>query len=103
MAQTLFGEAKFVVHVLELPGFAIKLGEDADLGAQQLRNHGNGDVVDGATLVAANAIEIGEMHARDEDDRRALIARMLANQVGEFEAVDIGHADVEEDEQRSHS
>ena len=34
------------------------------------------------------------MNAGDEDDRSFLKARVLTNHVGQFESVEIGHADI---------
>ena len=72
----------------------MQFDKDADLGAQHLGNDGNGDVIDRAAAIALDLVGIGEVHAGDEDDGRLLKARMLADDVGEFEAVEVGHADV---------
>ena len=39
-----------------------------------------------------------EMDRRDEDDRGLLEARMLADHRGELEAVELRHADVDQDD-----
>jgi hypothetical protein len=51
------------VERLELAGLAVELDEHLDLGAQHLRHHRDGDVVDGADLVAAQVICVGDLHA----------------------------------------
>ncbi len=78
-------------------GLAMQLGEHADFGAKQFGNDRNGNVIDGPALIALEAVQIGEVHRGDEDDGGLLEARMLADHVGEFEAVDFRHADVHED------
>ncbi len=89
---------KLGVEPLELPGLAVKLGEDPDLGAQHLGDDRHRHVVHRAHLVAAQAIHIGQMDGGDEDHRRLLEARMLADHRRELEAVEIGHADVDQND-----
>ena len=86
------------IEPLELPGLAIELGEDADLGAQHLRHDRHRHIVDRAHLVAAQLIDVGQMDRRDEDHRDLLEARMLADHRGELEAVELRHADVHQDD-----
>ncbi len=45
-------------------------------------------------LVSLETVQIGQMDGRDEDDCGLLKARMLANDLGEFKAVDLGHAHI---------
>ena len=87
---------ELLVQPLQLLRRAIEVGEDPDLGAQDLRHHGDGDIVHGARLVAAQEVEIGEQDGGDEDDRRPPAARMVADHPGELEAVEIRHADVDQ-------
>ena len=68
---------QLAVQALELARLAPQLGEDLDLGAQDLRNHGHRHVVDRAGLIAAHAVEIGQVDGGYEDDRRLLVARMV--------------------------
>ncbi len=56
------------IEALELQGFAVQLDEDADFGAQNFRDDGDGDVVDGAASVAVDLVGVGEVDAGDEDD-----------------------------------
>ena len=84
------------IELLELLGLAVELGEDLDLGAQHLRNDRHRHVVHGAHLVAAHQIAVGELDRRNEDDRGLLEARMLADHRGELEAVELRHADVDQ-------
>ena len=58
---------------------------------------GTHDVVDRAELVAAQAVEVGDVDRGDEDDRRLLEARMLVDQARGLEAVHARHVDVEQD------
>ena len=53
-----FGDAllQLPVQHLQLPSLAMKLGKDADLGAQQLGNNRHGDVVHRALPIAFDAI-----------------------------------------------
>src|SRR5689334_21518701 len=76
----------------------MQFAEDTDLGSQKLRNYGNRNVVAGAALIAFHAIKIRQVNRRDEENRQILKAGMLANQVGEFEPVEFGHADIEQDD-----
>ena len=75
---------------------AVELGEHPDLGAQHLRHDRHRHVVDRAHLVAAQAVDVGEVDRRDEDDRGLLEARMLADHRGQLEAVELRHADVDQ-------
>ena len=84
------------IEPLELPGLAIKLGEDPDLGAQHRRHDRDRHVIDGTHLVAAHAIDIVHLHGGDEDDRGALKARMLADHGCELKAVELRHAHVDQ-------
>ena len=86
------------IEPFELPGLAIELGEDPDLGAQHLGNDRHRNIVDRAHLVAAQAVDVGQMDRRDEDHRRLLEARMLADHRRELEAVELRHADVHQDD-----
>ncbi len=78
-------------------GLAVELGKDLDLGPQHFRHHRHRHVIHRAHLVAAQAIDVGQMDGGDEDHRRLLEARMLADHRGELEAVELRHADVHED------
>src|SRR5262249_6214927 len=84
--KVLFRTLEFMVHAFELTSFAMQLGEDTDPGEKEFGDHGDGNVVDGAPLVALEFVEVGEMNRGDEDDRRALKTRMLTDQVGELKA-----------------
>jgi len=86
------------VEPLELSRFAVELGEHLDLGTQHLGDDGHWHVIHRAHLVAAQPIEIADLDRRDEDDRGLAEARVLADHRGELEAVELGHADVDEDD-----
>ena len=68
---------ELAVQPLERPRLPVQLGEDADLGAQDLGHDRHRHVVHGAALVAAQPVEVGQHDRRHEDDRRLLEARML--------------------------
>ena len=74
----------------------MQLDEDLDLAAQHLRHDRRQDVVDGAERIAARGLQLVGVGG-DEDDRRVRRALVLADQLGGFEAVDVGHVDVEQD------
>ena len=86
------------IEALQLPGLAIELGENLDLGAQHLGHDRHRDVVDGAHLVTAQTIDVADLDRRDEDHRRLLEPRMLADHGGELEPVQFRHADVDQDD-----
>ena len=85
---------EFAIEPFKLPRLAMEFGEDADLGPQELRDDGDGDVVHRAALVALDAVQIGEVDGGDEDDGGLLEARMLAHHLRQLEAIDLRHADV---------
>jgi hypothetical protein len=89
---------QLAIETFQLLGLAVELGEDLDLGAQDLRNHRHGDIVDRAVAIAAQEVQVCEEHGRDEDDRRLLEARMLAHHPRQLEAVQVGHEDVDQDD-----
>ena len=45
-------------------------------------------------LVALETVNVGEVNRRDENNCRLLEARMLPDDLGKFEAVDLRHADI---------
>ena len=75
-----------------------EVDEDAHLGAEDLRHHRGEDEVDGAEPVAALEVGLAGAVGGDEDDRGALGALPLADQLGGLEAVHPRHPDVEEDD-----
>ena len=86
------------IEPFEQPGLAVELGEHFDLRAQHLGNHGDRNVVDRAHGVATQAVNIAEMDGRDEDHRGVLKPRMLTNHLCELKAVEVRHADVDQDD-----
>jgi hypothetical protein len=86
------------VEQLELPRLAVELGKGRDLGAQQLGHDRHRDVVHRAALVAADAVDVAHEDRGDEDDRRRVEARVLPDHVDQVEAVELRHADVDEDD-----
>ena len=83
---------------LGLDGLPPELGEDADLGAEELGLDGHRHVVDGPGGIALEAVHVGEVHGGHEDDRGLPEAGMLADDLGQLEAVEVGHAHVHQDE-----
>src|SRR6202034_1997609 len=85
------------VELLELPGFAVQIDEYPDLGAQQLRHHRHRHVVNAAQFVAAQLIEVRQHDRGYENDGSVLKARVFANHRGQFKAIQIRHAHIDED------
>ena len=96
--QTARQVAQFEIEQFKLARLAMKLGKDADFRAQEFRVDRDGDVIDGAPLISLEAVEIGEVNRRDENDRSLLETRMLTNHVGKLEAIDLGHADIHQND-----
>ena len=74
----------------------MEFGENADFCAQQLRNDRDGNVIDGPALIAFEPVDIGQVHGRNKNDRRLFKARVLPDDVGQFEPVELRHANVHE-------
>ena len=89
---------EFRVQLLELARLAEQLGEYPHLGAQHFGNDRHRHVIDRAHLVAAQAIDVGQMNGRDENDRRLAEPRMLADHRGQLKAVEFRHADVDQND-----
>jgi hypothetical protein len=96
--QRLVGRRQPLVRRLQFAALAEQLDQDHDLAAQDLRDHRHHHVVDRAELVALQAVHVGDVDRGDEDDRRALEARMLVDHARGLEAVHAGHVDVEQDQ-----
>src|SRR5207302_7647065 len=86
------------VQPLELPRLAIELGEHLDLGPQQLGNDRHRNVVHRSKLIPAQKIEIINLNGGDEDDRDLLKAGVLADHCCQLKAVEVGHADVDQND-----
>ena len=93
-----FGNARFqfAIELFELPRLAVKLGKDLDLRAQNFRHDRHRHIVHRAHFIAAQAIDVGQMDRRNENDRGLLEARMLADHRRELKSVEVRHADVDE-------
>jgi hypothetical protein len=94
--RTRLGER--VIQLPQLIAASMQLDEHRHLAAENLRDDGYRNVVDGADLVAAQLIELGDVDGGDEDDRRALEPRMLAHHPRHLEPVHPRHVDVEQDD-----
>ena len=76
----------------------MQLGEHPHLSAQKFGDDGHGKVIDRPMLVSFEAVQVRQMHSRNENDRRFLKTRMLADDFGKFKAVYLGHADIHQDD-----
>jgi hypothetical protein len=88
---------QFGIEALQLSGFAVQLGENLDLGAKHLRDHRNRYVIDGTHGVTAKVVDIGHLDGRDEDHGGLLKPRVITDHGGKLEAVELRHANVEQD------
>src|SRR5580692_127821 len=88
---------KLGVESFQHARLAMQLDKDSDFGAQHFWNDGNRDVIHGAAAIALDFVGVRKSDAGDEDDRRLLEARMLANGVGQLKAVHVWHAHVHQD------
>src|SRR5262245_59048032 len=89
---------KFVIQARQLSRLAIKIDEHAHLSAQHPGNDGYGHIIHGAHLVALQAIELGKVDRGDEDHRRFLEARMLADHARQLETIELWHTDIDEND-----
>ena len=96
LGEPLVGLRQLLVHRLQFAPLAVQLDEHRDLAAQDLRDHRDVHVVDGAGLVALEPVELGDVHAGHEDDRDGFEARVIVDQLGGLEAVHARHLDVEQ-------
>ena len=64
--------------------------------SQDLRHYGDGDIINRAHLVAGQAVELTDMDAGHENDRRLLESRMLVDETRGLEAIHVRHADIEQ-------
>jgi hypothetical protein len=86
------------VQPLELPGLAVEVDEKPDLGAQQVRHDRYRQVVHRADLVTPQAVEIGHMDRRNEDDSSPLETRVLTDHGRQLEPVKVRHDNVDQDD-----
>ena len=89
---------QLLVELLELAGLAIELGEDPHLRTQHLGDDRDRNIIDRAHLIGAQAVDIGQVDGGDEDDRRLLEPRVLADHRRQLEAVELRHAHVNQDD-----
>src|SRR5271167_4135673 len=86
------------VQPLELPRLAVELGENLDLGPQQLGNDRDRNVVHRSKLITAQEVEIVHLNSGYEDDCGLLKAGVLADHCCQLKAVEVGHADVDQND-----
>ena len=96
LGQALVRQLEIAVQLAQLAALAVQLDQHGDLAAQDLRHHRYGHVVDRPDLVALEAVELGHVHAGDEDDGSLLEARMVVDQPCRLETVHFRHADIEQ-------
>src|ERR1700716_2145821 len=96
LGQALVGLRETAVQLAQLAALAVQLHEHGDLAAQDLRYDRYGHVVDRPDLVALQAVEVGHVHAGDEDDGGLLESRMVVDQPRRLETVHSRHADIEQ-------
>ena len=79
-----FGHAQFqfAVQLFELLRLAVEINKNADLCAQDFRNHGYRHIVHRSQFVTLEAIHFREVDGRNEDDRRLLVPWMLPYHAG---------------------
>jgi hypothetical protein len=77
---------------------SIEVREYPHLGAQDLRIERLQQVVDRAVRVPPGGKVLSSAHRGEEDDRRLVRARALANQPGGLETVHLRHLDVHQDQ-----
>src|SRR5258708_6198521 len=70
----------------------MQIGEDSHLRPQDFRNNWDRKIIHCAVTVSFQAVEIRQMNGGNKDDGGFLKARMLADHLGKFKAVDLGHA-----------
>ncbi len=75
-----------------------QLDEDRHLRPQHVGRDRLDQVIHGADVVAAEHVRRAPVVGGQEDDRRLLRSRPLADQRGRLVAVDVGHHDVEQDQ-----
>ena len=83
---------EFIVQALQLQLLPVEFREYSHFRPQDFGDNGDRKIIDCPMLVALEAVEVGQMHSGNEDDGCFLKARMLADDLGEFEAVDLWHA-----------
>ncbi len=84
-------------QLLQIATTQVKLHQDSDLAAEDLRCDGHGEVVDGAHLVSLQAIKLSHVDGRDEENRSAFQARVGTNETRHFEPIHFRHAHIEQD------
>ena len=89
---------QFQVELLQLASLAMKLDEYPYFRAQHFGNDRHRDIVHRAHRITTNAVDIGQVNRRNEDDRRFFKARMLPQHGSKLEAIEFRHADVDQND-----
>ena len=76
----------------------MKLDEYPYFRPQHFGNDRHRHVVHRAHRITADAVDIGQVNRRNENDRRFLKARMLPQHGSKLEAVEFRHADVDQND-----
>src|ERR1700682_3709484 len=85
---------QFVIQRFQLTRLAMQIHKYANLCPQQFRNDRDGNIVHGAAFVSLEVVHVCQQYRGDEDDRRLLKARMLADYFSEFKTVEFWHAHI---------
>lgn len=89
---------EFGVEALELTGLPVKLAKHAHFGAHERRHDRDRQIIHGASLVASQAVDFAEVNGGHENDRSPREARVLPDHLRQFEAVELGHGNIDEDD-----
>ena len=76
----------------------IQIREHTDFRPQELRNDRRRNIVHRAMFVSLELIEVRQMHSGNEDDRRLLVAGVLADKFCELKSIELRHVHVDEDD-----
>ncbi len=86
------------IQTLKFPGLAVQVREHPDLGTQNFRNDGNGDIINGSRRIPAQTVRFRHHHGRYENDGSMLVTRVLPDHADELEAVLLRHTDIHEND-----
>ena len=79
-----------------MSGLPIKLDKDVYLRLQDFGDNRDRHIINSATVVAFNTIDVRKVNCRDKNDRYMLEPRMLMNNLGKFEPVEFRQLNIYE-------
>src|SRR5262249_29602664 len=88
---------EFQVQTLKLALLTMEFSKNPDFRPKHVGNDRHRKIIYSAMLVSLEPVDIGEMNGGNKNDRRLLKTRMLPDDLGKFEAVDLRHADIHQD------